>query len=102
MAGDFDVSPQTLHVAAEGVGRAADRLDDAVAELRSAMGRLDGCWGDDEPGRAFGGHYSPNGRAMLEQLTGLATALEIVPGGLQRMAERYEEAESDSRIPGRG
>ncbi|MGH9155916.1 MAG: hypothetical protein ACRD1K_08830 [Acidimicrobiales bacterium] len=66
------------------------------------MARLDECWGDDEPGRAFGANYAPRGRAMLEHLAGLAAALGTVPEGLHRMADNYTGAESSSRIPGHG
>lgn len=102
MARDFDVFPQTLQQAADGVGRTADRLDASVDSLRSAMERLDGCWGDDEPGRAFEAHYAPQGRAILEQLSELVIALRSVPTGLRKMADRYEQAEASSHIPGHG
>lgn len=102
MADQFEISPPTLRVAGNGIARTANRLDDAVAELRSAMGRLQGCWGGDEPGRAFGDNYEPKGRAMLDHLAGLAGALASVPSGLEQMAGDYERSEASSTIPGGG
>lgn len=66
------------------------------------MIRLDGCWGDDEPGRAFGANYGPKGDSMLQHLAGLVTALHGVPGGLHAMARRYQDAESSSHLSGPG
>lgn len=102
MPDQFEVSPSTLRVAGDGITRTAGSLEAAVAELRSAMARVDGCWGDDEPGRAFGDNYEPKGRAMLDHLAGLAGALASVPGGLEQMAGDYERSEASSTIPGGG
>lgn len=100
MSDRFDVDPASIRAAAPGVASAAGRLGDAVDDLRSRLAGLYGCWGDDEPGRAFGSNYEPQADALLAHLERLADALGNVPAGLREMAANYDDAESDSTVPG--
>ena len=101
MGGRFEVDPAGLRAAAPDVGATAGRLGDAVAELRARLAGLHGCWGDDEPGRAFGSNYEPQAGELLSHLDLLVEALGKVPDGLEEMAANYAQAESDSTMQGR-
>ncbi|MEX2658770.1 MAG: WXG100 family type VII secretion target [Acidimicrobiales bacterium] len=64
----LEINPGVLRSTGSAVDGTAERLSGAVADLRSALSRVGDCWGDDEPGSAFGESYEPAARNLLTHL----------------------------------
>ena len=102
MGDRLEIRPATLRTAAGGADGTAERLTGAVADLRAALEAAGGCWGDDEPGRAFGDGYRPARDAVLARLDGLAEGAASIGPGLVSMADDFDGAEEASTIAGGG
>lgn len=100
MPGAFEIDLAALRSSASDVASMAADLDDAVLRLRAGLHRLGTPWGSDDPGRAFAGQHVPSSGRLLEHLDQLVAGLASVGNGLEVMAERYEDSEGASTIPG--
>ena len=100
MSDRMEIRPAVLRSAGEGVDGTAERLSGAVADLRSALSGIGDCWGDDEPGSAFGKSYEPAARNLLTHLDALVEGLTSIGPGLRSMADDFDAAEDASTIGG--
>ncbi|GHF44857.1 uncharacterized protein YukE [Amycolatopsis bartoniae] len=66
MAENFRLDPAALEEATRRLGSLGDRITTAYHELAGVLDEHDGCWGEDDIGKAFAQNYVPNAKQVRE------------------------------------
>jgi uncharacterized protein YukE len=87
-AGDqVDIDPSQVTAMAQTFDAEANGLSEAIGSLTEQLGALGNCWGNDQPGTAFGGEYTQHESNFVNGCGSVVTGLEDVSTRLQEMAQ---------------
>ena len=73
-----------------------DDFADAVAEIKREAARLDGCWGNDDGGRAFAGTYVDKAAELLAGSAGSVADLRKVEDFLRGAVRMFQQLDTDA------
>lgn len=76
----------------------ANGISEQIGSLTSQLGALGNCWGNDEPGNAFGGDYQHHVQAFLSGCRTIVNGLEDVATRLHEMAKAVEDVGAKKTI----
>jgi uncharacterized protein YukE len=71
----------------------SDRLNSAFNDLKATLTARDGCWGDDEFGRAFAKGYVDPAKQCLENIEATTKNVHQVAENLREVPRYFEEAD---------
>jgi hypothetical protein len=78
-------------------GQYQDVADQVAKIYQTLTARLEAegaCWGNDEPGRTFGGKYVPSALAVLSQMDNTNQGIQSMVDGICSWAKNYLDATS--------
>jgi hypothetical protein len=88
----FAVDPSALQASAPTYGAYSKELGEIYDTLSGKLSAEGACWGDDDPGKAFGAKYVPPALKALEQLYEATEGLASTGTGLITWYENYINA----------
>jgi hypothetical protein len=68
----------------------------ALAEMKRVAAELDGCWSDDEAGKAFAASYLANAEKTLANGDLTVESVTLLATNLRKVAEMFSELDADS------
>lgn len=89
----FAVDPSALAENGPAYGRYAKELGEIYDTLTAKLSAEGACWGDDDPGKAFGAKYVPLALKLLDQLYEATEGLASTGTGLITWYENYISAQ---------
>jgi hypothetical protein len=100
----FDVAPEEIRAAADGIGGVVARLDEVLSQFEDKVLGFGRPWGTDDLGTLMGQCYLAIHDMAFHCYETNAATLDDFAGGLEAMADNYDAAEEDSlsaveRIP---
>ncbi|MFW0783844.1 hypothetical protein AAFP35_04935 [Gordonia sp. CPCC 206044] len=93
MADHFLLEPEQFTRYATLIGELGEQLKDAELILTSQLRYENECWGDDDPGKAFAGAYSPKANTAFTNADSVATHLNNLHVALVESAKRAQDEE---------
>jgi hypothetical protein len=96
LGGQFEIVPESLVSASDGLARSADDHAAAVQKLQSSVLGAGSPWGSDEIGSMFGAAYEEVSRLGIEALNALTEGMRGTADGLQAMARNTRQTDQDS------
>ncbi len=78
-----------VNAASKNLDVISDQLEDAVASLKRRLAVVDGCWGDDEAGKAFAKNYLPNAEETLKNSNLTVESLASVAENLRTITTEF-------------
>ncbi|MFC9250960.1 hypothetical protein [Amycolatopsis thailandensis] len=96
MAEKFFLDPGGLAEATGRLRALGDRLDQAHRRLADTLHHHDGCWGEDEIGKAFSKNYVPAAANTLEGVREAGPALGAFAGTADKASENFSRVDRDT------
>jgi hypothetical protein len=93
VTGGFDVQPQSLHTAGQGVANAADQLSQQWQSLTSTAQGMGDIFGDDMVGGLIGASYSAAQQIAGDSFSSALGGFARIADGLHAMADLYDTTE---------
>ena len=90
------VYPSTLDSAGQSFNSQSGQLSQALGELVGTLSAIGNCWGNDDPGQAFGGPYTQHVQNMEDAARSLALGLDDVANQLGQMADELRNMGCDA------
>lgn len=90
MSAEFNISPQSLETAAQGMQRCSEDLATAVEKLRTRVLDHGSPWGQSSGGSLFGEVYTECTGLGLQSLAHMAEVLGTVASGLNQMSQNLQ------------
>lgn len=92
------VDPANIDRAASDFDTESQNLARAVGQLTSSLQPLDGCWGTDDPGQAFGTKYQAHASDMVSAANSLVTGLGDIAQRLTQHADYIRQLASSYSV----
>nr|WP_228045888.1 WXG100 family type VII secretion target [Saccharopolyspora sp. HNM0983] len=92
----MQVDPEALRARSPKFAAAADKLDKAFQDLKSAREAEGNCWGNDDPGTAFHEEYAKALNESDATFTDLGEALNRTKEQLDQVSEQWESDDQSS------
>jgi uncharacterized protein YukE len=81
------IDPSQVASLAQTFDDQANALSEAIGNLTAQLDAIGNCWGNDQPGTAFGNEYQQHESAFLTGCQSIVEGLEDVSTRLQEMSQ---------------
>lgn len=95
MAEEFYLDPDLYRQATRQLEEAGKKLEAAQKRLAGTLDQYEGCWGDDEIGKAFQKGYYDNAEKLVDGLGKAATGLVESASVARQNAEDFMKLDQD-------
>lgn len=96
MGESLHVDPEGLRAYGAAFLHAADRAQQIFDRLTDALSEAGPCWGDDEPGKQFAEHYTPDADRTVAGFREVTRALRELGDAVTGASSSYNDADVDS------
>ncbi|MGV9712478.1 hypothetical protein ACWDTI_17650 [Gordonia sp. NPDC003424] len=94
MSDHFLIEPELFERYTKLIGTLGDKLKDASLMLTTGLHHEGECWGDDDPGHAFEGAYSPKAKAAFSNSHSVATHLNKMHAAMEKALQHTKDTEA--------